>query len=237
MDTQLLPYRLKSARRKRRLQKEDRDKQILKLDKERNQLSNDPDYEKTILLDEPYQRGWKRLFVLKPDIQKGEKAQFYQQILDQINKVQYHYDASFKKTKRKQNRHRYNYELPELQAISRYDWRMNKAKLTEAQRECFNRVDYWDNYYYSWTYKYQFAFPELFKIAVQPHIITTIKIGDVLIEQRLAFIDDYMDHNGMRDRLAKLKGGWYKYWKADYDEKIKFANPLKNKPKWKWIDL
>jgi hypothetical protein len=238
MDTQLLPYRLKSARRKKRLQKEDRDKQILKLEKEHDLLSNNPDYEKKILLDEPYQKGWKRLFVLKQDIQRSDKAEFYQQILVQVNKVQYHYDASFKKSKRKPKGHRYNLELPELQTISPYDWHLNKAKLTEAQRSCFNKVDYWDSYHYCWTCKYQFAFPELFKIAVLPHMVTTIKIGDALMEQRISFIDDLMYKGGLQYGKWKLRGGQHKYWKSRVKfEKPEYVNPLKNKPKWEWTDL
>jgi len=231
MDTQLLQYRLKSARRKKRLQIEDRDKQLLQLDKERKRIQKDPDYKKEVQLDEPYQKGWKRLFVLKPDIQKSEKAEFYQQVLNLINTVQYHYDESFKKPKRKGRWHKYSHDLPELKAISPYDWRMNKVILSEAQRNCFNKVHYWDDTHHGWNHKYVFLFPELFKIVVRPHIVTTIKIGDVLMEQRLSFIDDVMDKAGGQYRLWKLKGGSYKYWRSRYKcEKLKYVSPLKNVP-------
>src|SRR5258707_7168048 len=113
MDTQILPYRLKSARRKKRLVKEDRDKQLLKLDRERRSISSSPDYQTTAQLDEPYQKGWKRLFVLKPEVQRSDKAEFYQGILNAINTVQYHYDRSFKKPKRTGRWHKYYHkELP-----------------------------------------------------------------------------------------------------------------------------
>ena len=233
MGTELLQYRLRSVRRKKRIQIEDRDKQILKLDRESKLISKDPDYKTEVLLDEPYQKGWKRLFVLKPDVKRSEKATFYQAILDRINDVQYHYDQSFKRPKRRKypRGHRYNHEtLPKMKSIDRFYWNMNKAKFSGEQRACFNKIEFWDQHYYRWDYRYEFAYPELFEIAVLPHIITTVKIGDALLESRGAYIDDRIYKSRNCDRLAKLKGGWYKYWKSDYEEKPKHANPLKNKP-------
>jgi hypothetical protein len=237
MDTQLLPYRLKSARRKKRLQKEDRDKQLLRLYKERERISNDPDYKIVVPLDEPYQRGWKRLFVLKKEVQKSNLTVFYQQILDQINMIQYHYDASFKKRKRSTHRHGYRCELPKLQSISRFDWNMNKHKLSDEQRCYFSKIEFWEPSLYSWDYKYEFANPELFELKILPHIVNTITEVDIMMARRLSFIDDYMEKNGMNYRLTKLKGGYYKYWKRTYDEKIKYISPFKNKPKWDVADL
>src|ERR1700761_9739634 len=121
MDTQLLPYRLKSARRKRRLLKEDRDKQLLALAREQKRINKDPGYKTVIPLNEPYQKGWKRLFVLTDAIQRSNKAEFYQGILNCINEVQLHYDESFKKPKRNKRWHRYHHkELPRLKTIARH---------------------------------------------------------------------------------------------------------------------
>jgi hypothetical protein len=235
MDTQLLPYRLKSARRKKRLQKKDRDKQLLKLDRERQRISKDPEYKTTVPLDEPYQKGWKRLFVLKPEVQRNDKANFYQDILDVINQVQYHYDASFKKPKRKGHWHKYYFdELPKLYAIDSYNWNHNKNKLSEEQRACFTRVEFWNEYRYQWDYRYVFTMPELFEIAIKPHIIDTIKIGDAILEQQLAWIDGHIEKKGLRYRLDKLLNGYcYNGWKNG-PERLKYRNPLKNKAKWDW---
>jgi len=232
MDTQLLPYRLKSARRKKRLVKEDRDKQLLKLDRERHRISNAPDYQTTVPLDEPYQKGWKRLFVLKAEVQRSDKAEFYQEILNAINMVQYHYDASFKKPKRARRWHKYYYkELPCLRSIDRWHWHAAKHKLGEEQCACFKLVEFWDPYYYRWDYRYEFAQPDLFEIAVLPNIVDTIKIGDALLEQRLAWIDNHIESNYRHRRLMKLQNGnRYKGWK-DGTEKLKYRNPLKNKAK------
>ena len=236
MDTQLLPYRLKSARRKRRLLKEDRDKQLLKLDRERQRIRKDPDYERTVPLDEPYQKGWKRLFVLKPEVRRSDKASFYQGILDEINEVQYHYDQSFKRPKRKGIWHKYIFkELPKLHGISRYHWHKNRSKLNDEQRACFTRVEYWNQHYYCWEHHYECAEPGLFEIAVLPNMITTIKVGDALLGQRMAWIDNQFYKKGLQHRLDKLKNGnRYNGWKNG-TEKLKYLNPMKNRPKWDWV--
>jgi hypothetical protein len=236
MDTQLLSYRLKSERQKKRLVKQDRDKQLLKLDRERRRISKDPGYKTIVPLDEPYQKGWKRLFVLKPEVQRSDKAEFYQQILDKINTVQYHYDRSFKKPKRKSRWHKYHFEeLPKLQTIDRYDWHMNNHKLSEEQRACFERVEFWNDRLYAMDHRYRFAAQYLFHIAVLPHIISTVTIGDALLEQELAWIDNHIDNNNHQCRLDKLQNGnRYKGWK-DGSEKLKHLNPLKNRAKWEWV--
>jgi len=233
MDTQLLPYRLKSARRKRRLVIEDRDKQLLKLDRERHLIKNSPDYQTTVPLDEPYQKGWKRLFVLKPEVQLSDMAEFYQGVLNAINTIQFHYDASFKKPKRTGRWHKYYYkELPRLGSIDRWYWDANKHKLSEEQRALFDRVEFWDPSYYRWDYRYQFTQTDLFEIAVLPNIVDTIKVGDALLAQRLAWIDNHIDNNYLYCRLDKLKNGnRYKGWK-DGTEKLEYISLLKNKAKW-----
>jgi len=235
MDTQLLPYRLKSARRKRRLLKEDRDKQLLKLDRERQHIRKDPAYETIVTLDEPYQKGWKRLFVLRPEVDKSDKAEFYQGILNWINTVQYHYDRSFKNSKRVRRWHRYYHkELPKLNRLKHDHWQTGEYKLTEEQCACFQLVQYWDEAHYRWNYCYEFSYPELFEIAILPHMITTIKVGDSLLEQRLAWIDDQFYKKGEQYRLDKLKNGnRYNGWKIG-SEKLKYVNLLKSKPKWCW---
>lgn len=232
MDTTLLSCRLKSARRKRRLLVDDRDKQLLKLDRKLHQIWNNPDYKTTIVLEEPYQKGWKRLFVLTAEVQQSNKAKFYQEILDQINTVQYHYHESFKKPKRKGGWHRYYFEeLPKLKGIANYDWNRNKHQLSEEQRACFNRVEYWNQYRYQWDYYFAFAMPEILEIKVLPNMITTVTTGDAILEQQLAWIDNHITRNGLYHRLDKLKNGnRFKGWK-DGSEKKRYVNPLKSRPK------
>ena len=77
MDLHEMPYRLKSARQKRRLVKKDRDKQLIQLDKHQNLLWKQKRELPMIPLEHPYQKGWKRFFVLRKDVQQSAKAVFY----------------------------------------------------------------------------------------------------------------------------------------------------------------
>jgi hypothetical protein len=145
MDTELLPYRLKTARRKKSLRIKDLDKQLLKLDRERHDIGWGKHPVIMEALDKPYQKGWKRLFVLKKDVQKSDKAPFYQEILNKINQVQYHYDESFKRRKRKKHYARHNHEkLPELRRIDEYYWNTGRPGFTIEEKACFSCVEYWD---------------------------------------------------------------------------------------------
>jgi hypothetical protein len=237
MNTELLPYRLKSAKRKKRLRKFDFDKKLLKLERRLKDLTNSKEtiFEK---LDNPYQKGWKRLFVLKREVAQSENAEFYQGILDKINRVQYHYDESFKWKKRGKRYHRYNHpELPQLRRIDSYYWRTNRPKLSDEEMACFNAVKYWSSAGYRWDYKYEFAQPWLFEIKVLPHIIYEVKLGVALLTQEENFLDDYLyGAQPTACRLAKIRGRRRKYWGADYNEKTKYSNPLKNKQVWDFLE-
>lgn len=72
MHTHEWSCRIKSARQKRRLVKTDRDKQLIKLDKRRRELWQQQSLLPMVPLENPYQRGWKRLFV-----RNGGKSAMY----------------------------------------------------------------------------------------------------------------------------------------------------------------
>lgn len=232
MDTVLCPYRLKSARRKKRLQREDRDKQLLRMEKEYERLRKLKKELPYVPLEKPYQKGWKRLWVLKPEVAKSEKARFYQEILDKLTEVQYHYDRSFKKPKRKGNWHRYYFDrLPELRTISIYKWQAHWYKLTDEQMECFEKVKRWNEAYSCWEDRFEFAETDLLVIAIQPHMIEKRKLHDEELEQKLAFVEDKLYERPHVHRLWKIEGGKYKNWYSKaFPEKLKYKNPLKNRP-------
>ena len=237
MNTELMPFRLKSARRKKRLQKQDFDKQLLKLKRRHDEIRNN----KEILMERlemPYQKGWKRLFVLKKETARSDKAEFYQQILDKINTVQYHYDESFKRRNNGKRIYRGDYkELPILQSVDEYHWNNNKSNLSNEQKAYFKPLEYWSEQHYRQQIYYKFAQPELFEIVVLPYIVYEVKLGDALLAQEESFLDDYL-YNGKKPacRLAKITGGKYNRWNTDYDEKSKNVDPFKNRQVWKVLE-
>jgi hypothetical protein len=230
MNTELLPYRLKSARRKKRLQKQDLDKQLLQTERRLKELTGSAE---VIIeqLDKPYQKGWKRLFVLKKAAAQSENAAFYQEILDKINTVQYHYDESFKSRKKGKRQHRGHYDkLPALRSVNKYDWNAGKLNLTDVQKACFALVSYWNEPYCRWENYYEFTQPWLFEIKVLPHMIYEVRVSDALLAQEESFLSDYLYTGKASNRLAKIHGGRHKYWRSRYyTEKTKYINLLKNK--------
>ncbi len=232
MDNFLARYRLKSARRKTQLRIKDQDKRLLQLDRERHDLWQQIINTPKVLLNEPYQRGWLRLYVLKPQIQQGDRAAFYQQILKHINEVQYHYDRSFKKPRRIRRRNRFYYaNLPVLKPISNNYWQRNHMQFNEEQKACFEKREVWNQQRYRWEYEYVFAAPELLEIKVLPNMVTHIKVSDSALKQRENYLDDYLKKEGLVYRLYKLQGGKYKYHYSRIDwDKPRYADPLRNVP-------
>ncbi|HEY9000468.1 MAG TPA: hypothetical protein VIM89_03885 [Mucilaginibacter sp.] len=75
-------------------------------------------------------------------------------------------------------------------------------------------------------------------LAVLPRIIDKVKLQDNDLEQQLAFIDDKLYGMPNWMRLTKITGGKYKNWYSkSFPEKLKYANPLKNRPKWNWEEI
>jgi hypothetical protein len=231
MDLQDWPYRLKSARRKKRLVKKDRDKQLIKLDKLQTSLLKQKRQLPVIPLEHPYQKGWKRIFVLRKDVQQSEKAAFYQAILDKINTVEYNRDISFKKRKWRKQRYHYEERPQTLRPIYDNEWRSNKVKLTEAEQACFFRNEEWSASRSKVIITYLFTDLWRFVLTVKPHIVCEAKMVDELLEQELKAIDNRITKYNLRSKITKLnKGNCYKYWKVCPFEQPKYINKFKNKP-------
>lgn len=233
MDIYDWPYRIKSARRKKRLVKKDFDKQLIRLDKLRHSLTDQIRSLPPIILEKPYQRGWKRLFVLRDDIKRSDKAEFYQTLLNKINKVQYHYDRSFKKRKiRKGVYHYYDAEKQKLRELSYDEFHGRRFNLSEAEKQCFYRKEIWNNQYRKWEAIYSCTEAWRFVLTIQPHIVFAVNRVDELLEQAISEVDKHINWNNWQPRIFKLHGNAYKYWGDVYFDKPQYINKLKNKPRY-----
>ncbi|MCR8558365.1 hypothetical protein KXD93_11965 [Mucilaginibacter sp. BJC16-A38] len=233
MDLHELPYRLKSARQKRRLVKKDRDKQLIELDRLQTSLLEQKRQLPMIPLEHPYQKGWKRIFVLRQDVRQSEKAMFYQAILDKINTVEYNKDISFKKRKRRKQRYHYEEQPQTLRPIYDNDWQSDKLKFTEAEKECFYRNEEWSASRSKIIVTYLFNDSWRFVLAVKPHIIYEAKMVDEQLEQELKAIDNKIARYYLWPKITKInKGNCYKYWKIIPFEQPKYVNKLKNQPRY-----
>ncbi len=221
----ILHFRLRTARHKKRAQHEDRDKQLLALHWEEAELSHQQRNLGWIELNPPVVRGWKRYFVLRPDVAKSKHADFFESILQKINTVQYSYRKDFKIKKRKWGKK--VYVAKEQQLLQPDEYHFNKLKFTEKEKELFAEVISFDQNKRQFVKNYVFVEPWLFVLRVQPNIITKTKVRDEAIESRLQQIWNYFFHNHLRGRINHLTDGHsYSWWDG---EREKEKNPLRNK--------
>src|SRR4029078_1937661 len=91
----ILCYRLRTARQKKRMQYKDFDKQLIQLYQEERELYWQIRELGCVPLIPPFQRGWKRSFVLRDDVARSPQAKFFQNILDKINTRDWSYRKDF----------------------------------------------------------------------------------------------------------------------------------------------
>ncbi|NEU10147.1 hypothetical protein GZH53_17620 [Flavihumibacter sp. R14] len=229
MDPQEWLYRLRSARQKKRLVRKDRDKQLIRLDRRQSELLKIRWSLPMIPLDRPYQKGWKRLFVLRDDVQRSSNEAFHQALLDKINTVIYHFDKSFKVKKRRKRRYGQKTIPQSLREISDYDWQRNHFKLTEEEQAYFLKTETMHLKTRYTEVRYVYTETWRFVLKVMPHIITEVKMLDEILEQEIKSIDNHIDSNNLWPRIRRLTNGRsYRPW--EYVEKPKYHNELKNMP-------
>lgn len=231
MDIHELPYRLKSARTKKRLVKTDRDKQLIKLNKRRTELWQQKRALPLVPLQNPYQNGWKRFFVLRADVANGKRAEFYTALLAKINTFEHHQDKTFKKKKRRKKRYGYEIKLQVLREFSTTDWNSSKLNLTEEEKNCFTQVITYDVKTRKEGIKYVFTEPWRYILKIAPHMITHKKLLDSDIERETDEIDRYIEINDFEPRISRLtRGRGYHYrWQG---ELTKYAGRTKRIPKY-----
>jgi hypothetical protein len=232
MDIHEWPRCIKSARQKRRLVKTDRDKQLIQLDKRCNELWQQKKLLPLVPLEHPYQRGWKRFFVLRDDVKHSPRKGFYEALLIKINTVEYHRDKAFKRKKRRKQRYVYHVKAQMLRELSQYSWDMNTTNLAEEERVCFTRVETFDVKTYRSDVKYVFTEPWRYVLKVMPHMVTHTKLIDVDIERELSYIDNHIDNHNLAPRIDRLTRGRRYRWKDEFNERVKYINKFKNIPRY-----
>ncbi|WP_285009494.1 hypothetical protein [Pedobacter faecalis] len=229
MDIHEWPRCIKSARRKRRLVITDRDKQLIKLSKRWDQLEEQRRLQPKVPLEHPYQRGWKRFFVLRDDVKRSSKADFYEALLTKINTVEYHYDKSFKSRKLRKRRN-VSCKEQRLCEFGEHCWQVNRMNLTEDEKACFTGVEF-INTSRRPELKYMFTEPWRYVLKIAPHIITHVRLVDVDIERELSYIKGHVTSDHLDPRMSRLTSGRSCYMKNTF-EPLKYINKLKNLPRY-----
>jgi hypothetical protein len=228
----ILCYRIRTARHKKRMQYKSFEKQMLQLYREEKTLS----WQKWKLgwepLIPPVQKGWKRFFVLRDDVAASRDAAFFEGILAKINTFDWSYRKNFLVKKKRMGRN--TYRVKGQQLLRPYERDFHKFEFTEKEKLFFDEV--WDTTRSKQPVKrFVFNQPWRFVLKVRPNMIGKIRIIDSALEARLEEIDNYLGRNNMRGKQARLVRGRYQdNWCNT--EREKERNPLKNKPVNKILD-
>jgi|GEM_PF-4576667 len=213
-----LIFRGKTMRRRKQDSKKQREKELLKLDRLRNELwekQRNLGYEK---LEEPYQRGYKRYFVVREDVARSKYGHFYEELLPYINTVEYSLNAEFKtrKCRRKKGKKQYTLKRQYLHQIIHYDFNKVPSKFHKHFVE--RRKKYYRNHYCKYL-----VFKEAwrYRLVIEPNIITHKRIIDSKLESDIQKLDNYIDKQLLNVKISKAKSTKHNYHYWDYHE-LKF---------------
>lgn len=218
--------RLRTERHKKRKQRADADKQLIRKHKEEMAIRIATRQLGWVELKPPVQRGFIRFFVLRPDIARTKEAPFYQKILDKINSHQWSHRRDFKKKRRRFGKKVYAVREQKLTDIPGYNF---VKKFDEREKLCFYETLVHFGKSKTPDRVYRFLEPWRFVLRVQPNMITKVRVKNLDLERQNAELHKFFRANNRRFRLWKLLHGSNR-WGWDHFPNPKYDNPLKNKP-------
>jgi hypothetical protein len=225
--TEILQYRLRTARQKKRMQYEDLDKKLLSLYKEEHALYKQKRNIEWVPLKPPVQRGWVRYFVLRDDVARSRQASFFENILEKINTISFSHRKDFKVKKRLRGRKIHIVKAQYLKKLESYEFQ--KLNFTDAEKRFFYEV--WElNSCKQLVKRFVFADPWRFVLRIRPDMISKVLVIDIECEQRLKEIDNYLERTQLRKRQLKVLYGYDKRKWRDYTIREKEKNRLLNMP-------
>lgn len=221
--------RFKSKRTKKRLVKEDFEKQLRQFRKLEVELWKKRQDLPLVPLTTPYQKGWQRSFVLREDITRSSESSFYQILLEKINTWQYSSEKSFKKRKKKKRKHVFVEKLQTVKEFSESEWRSSKLGLTEKEKMHFYKRERWCPNCKRYKIHYVFNEPWRYVFRVKPNMITHTKMVDADLESEIQVLDNYITNLNLRYKINKLVDGFSYRNRYYQNENPKERNPIKNK--------
>lgn len=197
---------------------EARDRKFRELEREHSLLWKARSSAPIVKLDKPYQKGFKKFFVVRDDITRRHDGNIIAEILKLINSTVYMQDEEFvRKHKKRGKVVKQEIVEPQLHCISPHLWdKLGPSVTNRYKKYCSGlTVKHIPTPYggYSYTRGYFFLYPWMFVTKVEPHFITHVREVLPAVESRLGEIDNYFDTRRVWRRLGKLQG-----WRYSYDE-------------------
>lgn len=215
---EILCYRLRTARQKKRMRYKEFDKRLIRLHREERALCTQRQNLGWEPLVPPVQKGWKRCFVLRDDVARSKHADFFAGILRKINTYEWSHKKSFMVRRRKRGRKYYIVKPQKL--LEPPHWHFSRLNFTDAEKQMFHEE--W--VYVKWSReplkKFVFNEPWRFVLKTSPNMITKVKIVDAVLESKLEEIEQWLSRNNYRHRQRKLLDG-YCGWRSPKEKKLK----------------
>jgi len=208
-ESYVLSGRFKTKRQRKRLRIEGRDKQLVHLYNELLEVKKQQRNLGLAELHPPVQKGWKRYFVLREDVERSKDAEFFRTMLERINTVTYSHRKDFKYKRRRGGKRVDVDRLQFLRGFYGYEW--TKLKLNEREMSYFRLTWEFVGNSTSTRLKYVFTEPWRFVLRVRPNMITHVKIIDPELMRRERELDNYLERNNLYPRISKQLHGWHKY--------------------------
>ncbi|MBD3904283.1 hypothetical protein NAL32_05940 [Chryseobacterium sp. Ch-15] len=222
----LLFYRLRSLRSRKRIVKKDVEKQIRKKYKRSKELWELRRKISLISLKMPYQKGFVRFFVVRDDVKRSKDGDFFEGILNKINTKMYSPTRKFLKKKRKFGRRIYVVREQKLVQLSTYQWNDPKLKLTAREKQYFLKKEKYNPFRKRYNVYYEFIEPWRFVLCVKPNIITHYKPLNSDLEKEIDELDSYLNQYKVQGIVHKTIYGrsnsWNYEYKTDLIESIKY---------------
>jgi hypothetical protein len=192
----------------RRDAKTEREKELLKLNREYANLwkakySGEAGH--YVELEEPYQQGWERYFVLRDDAKNRRDAHVLNKLLDILNVTIHCHRRDFMTKDWRTGKW-----VPITQTIKTLDvgsWK----KLNERERsyfsgswECVGKD--WHTKEKRWEFRYHFHYPEYFVFRVEPLYVTHQWIPNSDWETKHAELYHYICNNNLWPKINKALG-------------------------------
>ncbi|WP_143773883.1 hypothetical protein [Niastella vici] len=223
--TEILSYRLRTVRQKKRMQYEDFDKQLLKTSRRQSELYEQKRNLGWEPLVPPVQKGWIRFFVLRDDVARSKHAELFEKILAKINTCDWSHRKDFLVKYRRYGTKKYRVKKQSL--LRPYECQFKQLAFTDEEKQFFYEV--WETDCKKRLVKrYVFSEPWRFVLRTRPNIIDKVKKRDALIDAELQGIWNYLRRNRFCRRLDKLLNGGGGCWWKDYEDGRE-KNMLKNK--------
>ncbi|MCS3867259.1 hypothetical protein J3D55_000175 [Chryseobacterium ginsenosidimutans] len=216
----LLSFRLRSLRSRKRIVKKDVEKQIRKKYKRSKELWKIKRDIPWIPLEEPYQRGFVRFFAVTEEVMRTKDAEFFEGILKKINTFMYSEIRHFLKKKRKFGRRIYVEREQKLKSLSSYEWDNPKIQFTARERQYFlKRREYcpFRKMYYDYC---DFIEPWRFTLRIKPNMITHYKPVNAELEKEYAEVEFYVKQYKVQGIIQKKIYGKSNSWKIKYESDL-----------------